>query len=63
MLGRGRVSAGEGDHREIRKGEPLGGLPVGFIEDDEFLAARRKGDFFLGEAFDAVTDNVDTLIQ
>lgn len=39
----------------------MGGLPVSFIEDDEFLTARGKSDFLLGEAFDAVTDNVDTL--
>lgn len=61
--GRGRVSDGDGDHLEARKGEAFGKIPVGFVKDDEFLAARGEGDFFLGEAFDAVTDNVDTLTQ
>ena len=36
-----------------------GGHAVGFVEDDEFLAARGEGDFFLGEGFDAVADDVD----
>ena len=35
---------------------------VGFVEDDEFLAARGKGDFFLGEAFDGVADDVDAAL-
>jgi hypothetical protein len=35
---------------------------VGFIEDDEFLAARGEGYFFLGEAFDAVADDVDACV-
>ena len=32
---------------------------VGFVEDDEFLAARGERDLFLGETFDAVADDVD----
>lgn len=32
---------------------------VCFVQDDEFLAARGQGDFFLGEGFDAVADDVD----
>lgn len=39
-----------------------GGHAVGFVEDDEFLAARGEGDFFLGEAFDAVADDVDAAL-
>lgn len=58
---RGSVSDGECDHSESRKCHALGGLPVGLIKDDEFLAARGKGNFFLGKAFDAVTDHIDTL--
>ena len=39
-----------------------GGHAVGFVEDDEFLAAWGEGDFFLGEAFDAVADDVDAAL-
>ena len=35
------------------------GHAVGFVEDDELVAAGGKGDFFLGEAFYAVADDVD----
>ena len=38
------------------------GHAVGFVEDDEFLAAVREGDLFLGEAFDAVADDVDAWV-
>ena len=39
-----------------------GGHAVGFVEDDELLAAGGEGDFFLGEAFDAVADDVDAAL-
>ena len=39
-----------------------GGHAVGFVEDDEFLAAGGESDFFLGEAFDAVADDVDAAL-
>ena len=39
-----------------------GGHAVGFVEDDEFLAAWGEGDFFLGEGFDAVADDVDAAL-
>jgi hypothetical protein len=37
-----------------------GGHRVGLVEDDEFVTAEGEGDFFLGEGFDAVADDVDS---
>ncbi len=60
VAGEGEAGGGAVDFHGAAQGL-LGarGHAVGFVEDDEFLAAGREGDFFLGEAFDAVADDVD----
>ena len=57
-------SAARGDFAGGKKerrvdGWVAGRLPVCFVEDDELLPALGKGYFLLGEAFDAVADDVD----
>lgn len=63
VAGEGEAGGGGVDFHGAAEGL-LGarGHAVGFVEDDEFLAAGGEGDFFLGEAFDAVADDVDTCV-
>jgi len=64
VAGEGEAGGGGVDFHGAAEGL-LGarGHAVGFVEDDEFLAAGGEGDFFLGEAFDAVADDVDACMR
>ena len=35
-------------------------IPIGFIEDDDFLPTRRQSDLFLCEALDSVPHHINT---
>jgi hypothetical protein len=36
-----------------------GGVPVGFIEDDDFVSSGGESDFLLCESLDSVSDDVE----
>ena len=60
VAGEGEAGGGGVDFHGATEGLlGAGGHAVGFVEDDEFMSAGGEGDFFLGEAFDAVADYVD----
>ena len=63
VAGEGEAGGGRVDfHGAAESLLGAGGHAVGFVEDDEFLAARGEGDFFLGEGFDAVADDVNAAL-
>ena len=63
VAGEGEAGGGGVDFHSAAEGLlRAGGHAVGFVEDDEFLAAWGQGDLFLGEAFDAVADDVDAAL-
>ena len=63
VAGEGEAGGGGVDFHGAAEGLLRAGChAVGFVEDDEFLPAGGKGYFFLGEAFDAVADDVDAAL-
>lgn len=49
-------------HRAAQRLLRARGHAVGFVEDHDLVAARREGDFLLGEAFDALADYFDACL-